>query len=137
MKYFDSNKHKHWGSKINFVDENNVLVGFDFGSDCCEEFGWFVCDIVNPDAGKDSSRIYCTAVSSNIDEVLDGWVFDEQFFEEIRFGKNSYDEYNLAVFRMIKEDQERFLHLYNNHNGYYSHGFEVAVKGELIKQGYL
>ena len=30
-----------WGNKLNFVDENNVVVGFGAESSCCESFGYF------------------------------------------------------------------------------------------------
>ena len=30
--------------KINFIDKNNVLVGFDYSRSCCEDFGWFVAE---------------------------------------------------------------------------------------------
>lgn len=136
MKYFDSNKNDFWGSKINFADENNVLVGFDFGSSCCEMFGWFVDDKVNPKGGKDSI-IDDNTLTSVIDKELEGWVFDKEFFDRIDVGEDSYDFHNVAVFRMVKEGNERFLHLYNDHNGYYSHGFDFAVDGEVIKCGSL
>jgi hypothetical protein len=28
--------------KINFVDKNNVFVGFDYSSNCCERFGYYI-----------------------------------------------------------------------------------------------
>lgn len=135
MKYFDSNKDNFWGSKINFADENNVLVGFDFGSNCCEQFGWYVTDKVLTEEADSIFDNY--SPSSVIEEELEGWVFDKEFFEQISNGKDSYDESNTAVFRMTKGDQERYLHLYNDHNGYYSHGFEFVVDGAHIKNGHL
>jgi hypothetical protein len=136
MKYFDSNKNDFWGSKINFADENNVLVGFDFGSSCCEQFGWYVDNKVTPKDAKDS--IICdNTLASVIDQELEGWVFDKEFFEEHDAGEDSYDVHNVAVFRMVKEGNERFLHLFNDHNGYYGHGFEFAVDGTMVVQGSL
>lgn len=32
MKYFDNNDNEFWGEKKNWVDENNVLLGYDYGS---------------------------------------------------------------------------------------------------------
>lgn len=134
MKYFDSDKDNFWGSKINFADENNVLVGFDFGSSCCENFGWYVDNQVNFKDRKNS--IICdNTLSSVIDKELEGWVFDKEFLEEHDSGEDYYAVHRVAVFRMIKGDQERFLHLYNDHNGYYGHGFQFAVDGQYIKKG--
>lgn len=136
MKYFNSNNDHFWGSKINFADENNVLVGFDYYENCCEDFGWFVCNTVNPDGGKDSI-VDCDTTNAVIDKELEGWVFDKHFFEEIKLKNEKFNEYNLAVFRIMKEGQERYLHLYNGHNGYYSHGFEFVVDGKINKKGCL
>ena len=30
------------GEKINFIDENNVFVGYDLGQNCCENASWFI-----------------------------------------------------------------------------------------------
>lgn len=40
MKIFESKDE----CKINFVDENNVFLGYSMGQDCCEYAEWFISD---------------------------------------------------------------------------------------------
>jgi len=133
MKYFDSGTDRFWSMKVNFVDDNNVLVGYDFAANCCEEFGWYIHDkVTNIGAGSLFSEK--TDVNA-INESLKEWTFDTSFFEEIKEGLGFSDENNTAVFRLVNGDNELFLHLYNVHNGYYSHGFDFSKDGEIIKSG--
>ena len=133
MKYFSATRDPHWRTKINFVDENNVVVGYDFSSGCCEQYGWYISNNVTQDT---TGHVLDDNSSSNLDEELEGWVFDDSFFEELTTSKRC-DEENTAVFRMVKGDQEQFLHLYNMHNGYYSHGFDFKKGDETVKSGRL
>lgn len=54
--------------KINFVDENNVLLGYDMSQDCCEHADWFILDTIYSD--KDSALLDCEA-SKNLVKKLD------------------------------------------------------------------
>ena len=113
--------------KINFVDENDVFVGFDYQSCCCEHFDWFyskevpkVLDIEGPDEFHD-----------NFDPK--GWVFDTSFCKEVSGG---YED-NWVTFRLVKGKEEVFLVLYNCHNGYYAHGYTMILKGTNLYSSYL
>jgi len=134
MKIFDND------GKVNFVDENNVLVGFDSYQDCCESFGWFLDSTPHEDG---------EIVGDLVDEkALDGYVFDTEYFVECTSGG---DEGNMAIFRLVSRYADNttvwgksqaaanppvYLHLYNHHNGYYSHGF-VFSKPLVIRSGSL
>ena len=39
MKFFGQDSYR---GRINFVDENNVALGYDYSSSCCENFGYFL-----------------------------------------------------------------------------------------------
>ena len=137
MKYFHADP-KSWGNKINFVDENNVLVGYEFGASCCENFGWYVSNKVTTDLHDHIFNETAQAGGWDINQLLEGWTFDITFFVTLDNSiDHYYDDSKRAVFRMIKGDQEQFLHLYNVHNGYYSHGFEFSQDGTAIKTGCL
>jgi len=110
--------------KINFVDDANVLVGFDNESCCCEQFGHFF-------SWKFPAKI--DDVKEEID--ADGFNFDREFFKEV--SGDDFDCGGMAVFRLTKGDEEIFLSLFNAHNGYYSHGFRVTVGGITIREGSL
>lgn len=116
-------------SKTNFVDENNVVLGYDMFQRCCECAGWFVAD---------------RPAEQNTDEIvergegtpdLDGYVFDPEYFRKVSDCEVPDKVVMVAVFRLVKGESEKFLHLYNCHNGYYSHGFTLAVGGEEILDG--
>lgn len=122
MKIFEK------GDKTNFVDNNNVILGWDSGQSCCESHGWFFA----PHPTNDDNY-----QPQNEDPGdLEDWSFDPSYFQQLN-PKESYDEGGLAVFRIVKGSEERFLHLYNLHNGYYAHGFELEVGGKTIVDEYI
>lgn len=116
MKIFDSGNG--WATKVNFVDVNNVLVGYDMGQCCCEHADWFISDERSD-----------TISQSVIPDDLEDFVFDKDFFVE-NSGREFY-EGGMVIFRLTNGSREIFLHLFNVHNGYYSHGFTMD-EGELV-----
>lgn len=122
MKIF--NRTQNWLDKVNFVDDNNVLVGYDITQLCCEHADWFIID--RPQ----------TEIPSCLEAVqptdLPGWCFDKHYFKQ-----DESTGTNFAIFRLTKGDEELFLHLFNCHNGYYSHGFEFESANNIINKGYL
>lgn len=104
--------------KINFVDDNNVFVGFDMHSQCCENFGWF---ITRTPKDKVSDNEYTK-------EELADYTFNTNYFKEVPGGDD--DDGSIVRFCLInKMGKELFLHLYNFHNGYYGHGFDSEIGG--------
>lgn len=135
MKYFPYQTEGIFSSKVNFVDENNRLVGYDFYQSCCEDFGWYISSssLLDPKF----LVVGDTYTTEFINQFLEGWVFDPKFFTEDSNGTKDYHESSQATFRLVKDDKELFLHLYNEHNGYYSHGFEFVEEGKTIQSGWL
>jgi len=113
--------------KINFIDENEVLLGYDYDSQCCENFGWFISDKI------EENLINLEIEPDNIQE----FVFDTTFFETGDLDlKDTYDEGRCVIFKLVnKEGYELFLHLFNIQNGYYSHGFKMDIKGTILQAG--
>lgn len=118
MKIFQKN------GKINFVDDNNVFVGFDYQSSCCENFGWMITQ-AKPKKEEDQKH--------EKNEGCEGFNFDTKFME----ASGDSDGGGQISFRLIGGKGERFLTLWNHHNGYYSHGFEMAVGNKTIHEGNL
>lgn len=121
MRVFERNGH------INFVDENDVAVGFDNDSNCCENFGYEFR--LNP-------------------EIPQTTVMTEGMLADYRFIKNAkkvnaagnYDEgaaVAFPIFNVNRPEMIAWLVLYNSHNGYYSHGFTVDVGGIRVLDGSL
>lgn len=124
MKIFD--QVKPFEDKVNFVDQNNVVVGYDMSQDCCEYADWLIAD-----APTDQFHNGCSH-QTNVDETdYIQYCFDVDYFEE-----DGYDETSIAIFRLVAPElPDKFLHLHNTHNGYYSHGFTMKVNEQMIRSG--
>lgn len=123
MKVFDFN------GKINFVDENNVFLGYSLEQSCCENAGWFISDKIESTIIEENTEI------EQDDPKLDGYVFDTTFFKEAE-ATEDFDDGGMVIFRIYKVTYpkpfpEKFIHLYNVHNGYYGHGFAFSVPNNI------
>ena len=118
--------------KVNFVDENNVLVGFDFYASCCENFGYFFSKGI-PTEIPENTETDGVDQKHLVPSDLEGFVFDTTFCKEVEMG----DEQYIATFRLTRRNEERFLTLYNCHNGYYGHGFEMKLGKRCVFDGCL
>lgn len=105
--------------KVNFIDSNNVILGYDLGQCCCEHAFWTVSE------KQDGSDPIYTGDDSNVQEIeLDRYVFDPHFHE-----RTSDDVGNeVAIFKLLSNNYgpelpDLFIRLENHQNGYYSHGF--------------
>ncbi len=128
MEIFEKDKSS-WHSKVNFVDANDVFVGYDTAQDCCEDAGWFISDRIKAYTYDDSHL-------NNPDFDLDPYVFDAQFFEYVP--SSDLDGGGMVAFKLVSDGKpDLYLHLYNCHNGYYEHGFEVKHGGEIVRDDYL
>lgn len=105
-------KKFHTFGKLNFVDENNVFVGYDFTQCCCEDFDYHIYDEKGNEIQRDKE-----------DELIADMVFDITFFEEENYGDGGK-----VKFKMTNGQKEFYLVLTNSHNGYYSHGFAFGNK---------
>ena len=117
------------GHKVNFVDENNVFLGYDLDQNCCEKADWFIADT--------PQRAVQDRTTDNPD--LEGFVFDPSFFMDVSGipdPDDSNKETSMVIFRIVKGDQEKFIHLFNTHNGYYMHGFKFHNEGcSMLRTG--
>ena len=75
-------------TKTNFVDENNVLVGFDTEEQCYEDFGYVLTETMPSDIQYNPTvhKYVPNGVLCN-DIDLSGFVFDTSFFQEKRTAK--------------------------------------------------
>jgi hypothetical protein len=94
--------------------------------DCCEYADWFIAD--TPQDKRPKPRREGTP-------DLEGFVFDTAFFDRILGG--DFDGGGIAVFRIINGQTEKFIHIFNVQNGYYSHGFNFTSNTETIRNGRL
>jgi hypothetical protein len=106
-------EEKPWPSKVNFVDENEVHLGYDTFDDCCSYGGWFLSD-------KKADDLHETFKEESM--TLDGWVFDPAYFEQ----RGDGDGGGYCEFRIVNGGKEKFITIYNLQNGYYSKGFKFV-----------
>lgn len=112
-------------NKVNFVDEENVVLGYDLTQNCCEAAGWFIHE--QPLLGK----CICDVSSKEQPTELPGFVFDKDYYLYCEDPRLGLDRGGLAIFRATNsEGQELFIHLYNCHNGFYTHGFCFSTDNE-------
>lgn len=119
--------------KINFVDDNNVLVGFDYRASCCECFGYFISEL---------EPVNCQNISYDHEPIGGNYnliICSEYDFSEYNFDtnyfKNDFNEY--VIFKITNNQKSLYLCLYNHHNGYYGHGFHMEIGGKTIASGVL
>ena len=136
MKIFKDSKDELWGTKVNFVDENNVVVGFNTDQDCCENFGYFFSDHIS-----DKTDFEKVPDLSSFPECVfeeENYIFDSGFFKKDSLG-NTFEDGGAVVFKLIHKemnvDRPIYLVLSNSHNGYYCHGFKMDVEGSVIQEG--
>lgn len=122
VKIFD--RQEPFDTKVNFVDENGVVLGYDMVGTCCEDFGWYISDMSQ---GEELTPI----------PNLDSYRFDTKYFENKSINEIC-DIKSLIIFRIVDKQGSLpplFIHLYNYHNGYYAHGFEFTHNLKLIQEG--
>lgn len=116
-----------YGGKINFVDQNDVYVGFDNQEYCCELFGWFFSRDL-PDINEMQNHEWRP-------DDLEDYIFVKDFMHEMKY-PDKFDGGGAVVFKLLNsKDEVLYLTLYNSHNGYYGHGFEVKDGVTLVKFG--
>lgn len=136
MKIFDESGN--WPTKTNFVDESNRVLGYDRDQNCCEHHDWFISKYPEFRAERYNDPIKDSDfLPKPVGGVYDlpGWEFDPDFFNE---GEHSWlDEGGWASFRITNGDDERFIVIYNSHNGYYGHGFNFKIGDDTKQEGCL
>jgi hypothetical protein len=122
-----------WPGKVNFIDSDNVILGYDLTSSCCEHAFW----TINTNADGSGEELYRGDEEGNGEYVLEGYAFDPEFFMQ----ESPDGESGIAIFRLVhwcgsgRERKDLYIRLENHQNGYYSHGF--TFRGAKTIEGYL
>lgn len=129
MKTHIWNQTEPFPDKVNFVDSNNVLLGYALGQYCCENAYWTISE--SPDGENPLHR----GDGSESKEIeLENYRFDPTYFQ--RHDDESIETY-VATFKLVGTPRwggpklpDLFLRLVNQQNGYYSHGF--TFRGDTV-----
>ncbi len=109
--------------RINFVDKNNVLVGYAY------EGYYFISPNVENEVFDIENTSQLILDPDLIKEIkIDAFIVKDGEM----FSPYGYDEVSYVVFNLTNGKQ---LVLYNCHNGYYSHGFDVYREDKYIDSG--
>jgi hypothetical protein len=117
-------------SKVNFVDDNNVVLGYDTVQSCCDHADWFIAD------APTEKRVDRKDTPDGTPDEMLGWNFDPAYIREVN-SVSEFDAGGMVIFRIVKDGAEKFVHLFNAHNGYYGHGFDFKSGDTAIKDGCL
>jgi hypothetical protein len=129
MKIFDQTEK--FPNKVNFVDENNVILGYDMYQCCCEYASWYISD--REDACLSDCNKWGRLSKDLPDE--DQWVFDTNYLKADT--DSALDEGGVATFRIVNGHRKKYIHLFNCHNGYYAHGFKFETPHAVILESHL
>ena len=130
MKVFEGELSSH-PSKINFLDDSGVFVGYSNEQQCCEQAGWYIQDEIVKTKTNPSKQLYN-------ENTLEDYFFVKSFFNDFSYMDNPDEFCSVAVFKLLSEDKkDLYLHIYNIQNGCYSRGFSFFNKEELIRNGSL
>lgn len=125
MRIFDRD------GKYNFIDDNNVFVGYDSWTDCCETADFLILE------GPDEFASWDDAAPEVDEERLLPYSFDPTYFESPE-NPDFLEEGGAAQFRLVATGKpDLYLVLYNCQNGYYGHGFEATIGGLPWQEGCL
>jgi hypothetical protein len=127
-----------WRGKVNFIDDQNMVVGYDTAQQCCEDATWCVSESL-PTSAKDFGR-----------GTPHGFDWDDYRFDpdtqpvEFHPEEKPDDDYDpspdthAVAFRMTsKWEPDAWLILHNTHNGYYSHGWDRKGPDSTHQNGYI
>ena len=110
--------------KVNWLDDQGVLVGWDDEQQCCEDFG---CGVYDKESGK--------RVSDDPNGLP--YHFAKTYEEN---GNRAYcgdieaDRFQVEMFPDDGKGPVLVFECFNNHNGYYYHDFEMKVDFKESKE---
>ena len=120
-------------TKVNFVDSNNVVLGYDLEHQCCEDASWVISE--SPYGGN---PIYESDKNEGKELTLENYCFDPDYC--VQRGDEFSETYTATFILKARSTCEPklpdlFVILKNRHNGYYSHGFTfrgtTSIEGAL------
>lgn len=110
-----------WQSKTNWIDQNNIVVGYDSCQQCCEIFGW---------------GVYNLETREKVSDDPDGLPYhfgEECDYETFEPDADRDSCVDIDQIELLPDDGRSpvlVLEFFNCHNGYYAHDFSVGKMKE-------
>lgn len=103
------------GMSVNFIDENDIFLGFSLEGQCCEQYGWYISNKSRPFADDDYEK--------HLADCL--YVKDKTCLEGYTFKPKSFKLANSSAYAKIRHPTkpDLLVVVFNEHNGYYSHSY--------------
>lgn len=121
-----------WTGKVNYVDANNVVLGFDTERCCCESFGHAVVSSLAEAKEVSEGR----ADPSPLD--ITAYSFAQEPPHSVDCSEDCAEYNHALAFRILAPNmRDLFVAIWNHHNGYYSHGFTLRGPGVAELDGIL
>jgi hypothetical protein len=138
------------GHSVNWVDKNNRMAGYTLERDCCEYSGFYVSNAEDEVTGEHSVLNYrgnCVVPYRELNEEInkvaanafwESWDFTGNYrINSVRTGEDEEGRRTVAFEIENQNNEKKWLILFNDHNGWYSHGFQFKKGDEVIAEGEL
>lgn len=109
------NKITNGYGKQNWIDQNNVVFGYDDYQKCCEDFGWGVYD---PETGKKVAD-----EPNGLPYHFDFEAGARENDDRIYTGEDTTDTVQVTLVHDDDHKKKLIFECFNCHNGYYYHDF--------------
>lgn len=114
---------KHCEGKSNWIDQNNVVFGYDDYDQCCETWGYGVYDPITKEkiSNDPDSMPYHFDFSKGARENTG------EYFSDIEY-PSTVDSVHIDMISDDGSNKRLVFECWCNHNGYYYHSFALERK---------
>ena len=117
-----------WTGKRNWIDQNDIVVGYDEDRQCCEDFGWGVYNAETKERLQDDpAGLLYHFGDADTDVDFDNALTDLD-------GDSNNDIIHIELLPDDGKSPKLILEFYNCHNGYYHHDFSIKRTVEQRNQ---
>lgn len=110
--------------KHNWIDQNNVVFGFQDSQQCCEGFGWGVYDPLTKKKVADEPD----GLPYHFDFGAGAKENNNTAYQVDEYGYGPDDWVQVELVNDTDPKKRLVLECYNYHNGYYYHDFSFSKK---------
>ncbi len=118
---------------LHFLDRKGFVLSFECNNaGGRNRAGWFLSD------GVECDRLLLQPPLRAANQDLKRWIFDPSWYDQIDiYGMEDMESRGtIAIFKILAENREKYLHIYNRHDGDSSRHFDFSDReDELVEVG--